>query len=121
VKARVVQADKVRRVPVEHAEGAFIQVLIGPEEAPNFVLRRFTLLPGGRIPRHRHPDLEHEQYVLAGRMRIGLDDRVYQVGPGDVVFIPPGVAHWYENPGEDPVLFLCIVPRTAEYKTEWLE
>ncbi len=121
MKAKVVQADKVRRVPVENAEGAFIQVLIGPEEAPNFLLRRFTLLPGGRIPRHRHPDLEHEQYVLAGRMRIGLGDRVYEVGPGDAVFIPPGVAHWYENPGEDPALFLCVVPKTEDYRTEWLE
>jgi len=121
VKPKVVNADKVRRVPVEEAEGAFIQILIGPDEAPNFVLRRFTLLPGGRIKKHRHPTIEHEQYVLAGRMRIGLDDEVYEVGPGDVVFIPPGVAHWYENVGEDPVLFLCAVPKTEGYETEWLE
>jgi len=121
VNAKVVHADKVRRVPVERAEGAYVQILIGPEEAPRFLMRRFTLLPGGRIPKHLHPEIEHEQYVLGGRMRLGLGGEVLEVGPGDVVFIPPGTPHWYENIGDEPVMFLCLVPLTQEYKTEWLE
>lgn len=106
---------------VEHARGATIQVLLGPADgAPRFVTRRFTLDPGGRIPCHRHADIEHQQVVLEGRMRLGLDDRTVEVGPGDCVFIPAGVAHWYENAGDAPVRFLCIVPVTDGYQTEWL-
>ncbi len=118
---KIIHADKVRRVPVENAEGAFIQVLIAPEEAPHFAMRRFTILPGGKIKRHRHPSIEHEQYVLAGRMQLELDGQTFEGGPGDVVDIPAGVAHRYENPFDEPVLFLCMVPKTAAYEVEWLE
>ena len=79
MKPVVKQAASVEARPVERGEKAFIQVLIGPEDgAPHFILRKFTLLPGGRIPKHRHPTLEHEQYVLSGRMKVtlggGIDD-----------------------------------------------
>ena len=115
-------AHEVEPRPVERARGAQMRVLIGPEDgAPHFVTRVFTLAPGGRIPAHRHPTIEHEQYVLSGRMRVGIDDEVREVGPGQAIFIPAGAAHWYENPTDAPVEFLCVVPRTATYPTEWLE
>jgi len=121
VKARVSSADKVRRVPVDRAEGAYVQILVGPDVAPRFLMRRFTLLPGGRIPKHLHPEIEHEQYVLQGTIRIGLGEKVIDVGPGDVVFIPLGTPHWYENIGDEPAMFLCMVPATQDYRTEWLD
>ncbi|MEE4270840.1 MAG: cupin domain-containing protein [Thermoanaerobaculales bacterium] len=107
---------------VERSRGAAIQVIIGPTEgAPNFITRRFTLAPGGRIPRHRHDSIEHEQIMLSGAMVIGLDNREVDVAEGDSVFIPPNVAHWYENRSDQPVTFLCVVPVTTDYQTEWLE
>lgn len=113
---------EVAPVPVERARGAYIQVLVGPDEdAPNFFLRKFTLEPGGYIPLHRHATIEHEQYVLRGRMRLVLDGEAREVGAGDAVFIPAGVAHSYANVGDEPVEFLCIVPKTDDYATEWLE
>jgi quercetin dioxygenase-like cupin family protein len=115
-------AAAVPKKPVAKGKGAFLQVLIGPEEgAANFILRRFTLEPGGRIPAHRHPTIEHEQYVLKGRMTVGLDGVEHEAAAGETVFIPAGVAHWYENRGDEPVEFLCVIPRTRDYETEWLE
>lgn len=114
--------DDPEAATVEHARGASIQVLLGPEDGtPTFVTRRFTLEPGGRIPCHRHPAIEHEQVVLSGEMVLALDGREHVVRAGDCVFIPAGVAHWYENRGDAPVRFLCMVPRTDDYATEWLE
>ena len=114
--------DASRGVPVERTRGARIEILLGPEEGvPNFATRRFTVDPGGRIPCHRHDAIEHEQVILEGSMVIGLDDREVEVAAGDCVFIPAGVAHWYENRGDGPVRFLCVVPMTADYQTEWLE
>jgi len=108
--------------PVEHARGATIQVLLGPEEgAGRFVTRHFTIAPGGRIPRHRHDSIEHEQVVLAGRMVVELDERTVEVAAGDCLLIPAGVAHSYANPGTEPVRFLCVVPHSDGYQTEWLE
>ncbi len=66
---------------VGRSRGATIQTLIGPADgAPHFTTRRFTLAAGGRIPRHRHANIEHEQWILSGSMVIGLDDR--EVGGG---------------------------------------
>jgi len=114
--------DDDKAVPVERARGTTIEVLLGAADgAPRFATRRFTIAPGGRIPCHRHDDIEHEQVVLEGRMVLGLDERVVEVGPGDCLLIPAGVAHWYENRGEAPVRFLCMVPLTDGYQTEWLE
>lgn len=121
-KAAIRRCDQALEKPVERATGARMQVLIGPgEEAPNFITRKFTLEPGGRIPAHRHPDIEHEQFVLRGGMKLGIDSEVHDVKAGEAVYIPAGSTHWYVNDGSAPVEFLCIVPRTAEYKTEWME
>lgn len=115
-------AQQVEPKPVERADRAYIQVLIGPDDgAPNFLTRKFTILPGGRIPKHRHPTIEHEQYVVSGTMLLGIGDQLTEVSAGQAVFIPAGTAHWYENRGPAPVEFLCIVPKTAEYATDWLD
>jgi quercetin dioxygenase-like cupin family protein len=114
--------DQITATRVERTRGATIQVLIGPEQgAPNFVTRCFTLAPGGRIPGHRHDTIEHQQMVLDGEMVLSLDGREHLVKSGDLVLIPAGVAHWYENRSKKPVRFLCIVPLTDDYQTEWLE
>ena len=116
------RAADITPAPVEGANDTTIRVLLGPDDGmPNFFLREFTLLPGARIPTHRHPDIEHEQLMLAGEMVVGLDDQVCTVRTGDSLFIPAGTAHWYENQGTVPVAFLCAVPRTEGYATEWLE
>lgn len=113
---------KADALEVERSRGASIQVLLGPEDnVPNFATRRFTLEPGGRIPCHSHDAIEHEQVVLEGEMTLGLDDNIHVVKTGDCIFIPAGTAHWYENRGEIPVRFLCMVPITDDYQTTWLE
>ncbi len=112
----------VQEQRVARARGTTIQVLLGPGDgAPHFATRRFTIAPGGRIPSHRHDAIEHEQVVLEGEMVIGLDDSERTVRAGDCLLIPAGIAHWYENRAQAPVRFLCVVPNTTEYQTEWLE
>ena len=66
--------------------GTSRQVLIGPDEGPNFAMRRFRLETGGSMPLHTNT-VEHEQYVLAGRARIRIGDEEYDVGRDDVVLI----------------------------------
>jgi quercetin dioxygenase-like cupin family protein len=86
------------------------QVLIGPDEGPNFAMRRFIMQPGGGMPMHTN-EVEHEQFVLRGSARVRIGDEVHHVEAGDVVFIPGGVPHSYDaDEGEEPFEFLCIVP-----------
>lgn len=115
-------ADVAQAQVVPKARGARMQVLIGPDDgAARFFKRMFTLDPGGRIPKHWHPDIEHEQFIVSGEMHMGLGDDERVVRAGDSVFIPAQTPHWYENRGAEPVQFLCVVPRTEQYVTEWME
>ncbi len=113
---------EVAAQPVDRAVKTEIAWLIDRHDgAPNFELRKFTIKPGGRIPRHYHPEIEHEQYVLAGRYEVGIGEKVHMVTEGDSLYIPAGTVHWYENKGKENAEFLCIVPRKEKYDAVYLE
>ncbi len=118
----VVNPSQVAGEPVPRSRGARMAVLIGPQHgAGRFFTRRFTLAPGGAIPEHRHDTVEHQQVVVRGEMVLTLDGVERVVRAGDAVFIPAGTAHAYANPSaQQEVEFLCIVPATADYQTQWL-
>ncbi len=109
----VKRADAVPVEAVKAGTGTTRQVLIGPDEGPNFALRRFTMQPGGGMPRHTNT-VEHEQYVLRGKASITLGDQHLSVSAGDVVFIPAGVPHSYRTEGDEPFEFLCVVPNQPD-------
>ena len=106
-------ASEVSAEPVNAGTGTTRQVLIGPDVGPNFALRRFLMEPGGGIPEHTNT-VEHEQYVLCGRARLGIGGQVQEVRAGDVVFIPAGTPHWYEVVGDERFEFLCVVPNLPD-------
>jgi quercetin dioxygenase-like cupin family protein len=112
-RGSVRHADDVEGVEVRAGRGTVRRVLIDDTEAPNFALRKFTMEPGGGMPRHTNR-VEHEQYVLRGRARIGIGAEEFEVGPDDVVYIPAGVPHWYESIGDEPFEFLCTVPNQPD-------
>jgi len=96
--------------PVDAADGLEKGVLVGEEQgAPNLAIRRFTLAPGGSVPRHTN-EIEHEQYVLAGEYTVGIEDEAFRVTVGDAIHVPAGAVHWYDNDGEREAAFLCAVP-----------
>ncbi|MEQ9398799.1 MAG: cupin domain-containing protein [Longimicrobiales bacterium] len=94
---------------VKAGSGTRRQVLIGPDQGPNFALRRFIMEPGGGMPLHTNT-VEHEQYVLRGQARVRIGEDVHEVKAGDVVYIPGGTPHSYEARGDEPFEFLCVVP-----------
>ncbi len=109
----VKHANDVEAKDVAAGKDTTIQVLISSQEGPNFALRRFTMQKGGGMPRHTNT-VEHEQYVLRGRARIGIGAETHEVKAGDVVFIPEGAIHFYQNMGEEPFEFLCIIPNKED-------
>ena len=104
--------EAVRAEPVQAGEGTTRQVLVGPEEAPNFALRRFVMEPGGGMPRHTNT-VEHEQYVLSGKARMRVGDEEHVVSSGNTLYIPAGMPHSY-TVLEAPFSFLCIVPNRPD-------
>ncbi|MFC7134714.1 MULTISPECIES: cupin domain-containing protein [Salinibaculum] len=108
--ARIRRATDVEYQTVDAAEGLRKGVLVGEEHgAPNLAIRRFTLAPGGEVPKHTN-EIEHEQYVLAGEYVVGIGDEEHTVSAGDSLHIPAGVVHWYRNEGDEEGAFICAVP-----------
>ena len=90
-----------------------IQVLISSQEGPNFALRKFSMQKGGGMPRHTNT-VEHEQYVLHGQATVTIGDEAHRVKAGDVLFIPEGAIHSYQNTGDEPFEFLCMIPNKED-------
>jgi quercetin dioxygenase-like cupin family protein len=109
----VKHSNEVEAKNVSAGKDTKIQVLISSQEGPNFALRKFSMLPGGGMPRHTNT-VEHEQYVLGGHAKIGIGGEIYEVKQGDVVFIPADEIHFYENIGTEPFEFLCIIPNKED-------
>jgi len=98
---------------VKAGDKTTIQVLISAQEGPNFAMRRFVMEPGGGMPEHTNI-VEHEQYVLRGHASIGIGNETFEVHAGEVIFIPEGVPHWYQNVGDGNFEFLCIIPNKPD-------
>jgi quercetin dioxygenase-like cupin family protein len=109
----VKHSTEVEAKNVAAGKDTTIQVLISSQEGPHFALRKFSMQKGGGMPRHTNT-VEHEQYVLRGEATITIGDETYHVKTGDVVFIPEGAVHSYDNTGEGSFEFLCIIPNKED-------
>ncbi len=97
-------------VKIENAKNVKIRVLISEADgAPNFIMRRFTIEPGGHTPYHTHP-WEHEVYVLSGTGRVRSGETDYELSAGTVVLVLPDEEHNFSNTGSEHLDFLCIIP-----------
>jgi oxalate decarboxylase len=65
-------------------------------------LYSLKLKPGGIREPHWHPNAAEFDYVISGKARMTIfspDDigNTFEVGPGQIVFIPPAYFHYIEN------------------------
>ncbi len=104
-------SDNVTVEKVDKGEDVFIQKLIADDEdVENCFMRKFTIKPGGSMPYHEHETTDHVQYILKGKMKVDLGGETHTVEKGDSLYIPPETPHSYENPYDDEIKFICIVP-----------
>lgn len=111
-KAKVIHYTKVEsKIFGDSAPGASIRVLIDDQKdgAPVYKLRMIEIAPGGHSPDHSHP-YEHENFVIEGKGQVKIDGKWNNLGPGDVVFVPPSIRHQYRNAGDTAFKFLCGIP-----------
>jgi len=98
------------KVKEEGAKGTRVRWLISDKDgAKNFAMRYFEVEPGGYTPRHMH-DWEHEVFILSGEGKVIYEGQEWEIGPGYVVFIPPGKEHCFMNTGREKMVFLCLIP-----------
>ena len=77
-------------------------------------LYEVRVAPGARVPgAHHHVDMDEVIYGLEGVMTDVVGDKVHEVHPGERVFSPRGIVHYFANRGQVPArTLICGTPCT---------
>jgi oxalate decarboxylase len=72
-----------------------------------------VLQPGGIREPHWHPNAWEFDYCISGRARMSVvapknEWKIFDVAAGQIVFVPQGYFHYFENIGEDELRFLVV-------------
>jgi quercetin dioxygenase-like cupin family protein len=101
---------EAKKYPSEQAKGATGRVVIGQADgARKFCMRVFEIARGGITGKHAH-EWEHEVFVHAGKGEILREGKWASLLTGSVVFIPGNEEHQLRNSGEEPFVFVCVIP-----------
>ncbi len=74
------------------------------------------LQPGMGVRPHSHP-FEQLAYILSGRVKFTIGEDVVEVGPGEMVRIPPDVVHCGEPIGDEVAVNLDVfAPVRDDYR-----
>ena len=108
-RAHVIRDGEGRESQLRYGRGAMIK-LVDPEIGAEQVDLHLNVILAGSAPGpyHLHTTAENVYHVLSGRVRIRVDGVDHDAGPGDTVFIPPGVPHAATNIGDDDARLLEI-------------
>jgi quercetin dioxygenase-like cupin family protein len=101
---------------VRAAEGAPLQVLgdrvtvkVASADSPfQLSVVSVEVPPGSFIPPAHHRTEEECYFGLEGVLRVTLGGEQFDLAPGDLLHVPPGTDHAYQNPGATPVRFLAF-------------
>jgi len=105
-----VEAKEDAMVKEEGAEGVKVKWLLDKTiGTPTFMMRHFTVEPGGYTPLHKH-GWEHEVYVLEGEGSVRHEDQEHAIRAGDAILIPPNRLHQFRNTESACLKFLCMIP-----------
>ena len=83
------------------------QLLFGHGEGLASDLRYFEVGPGGHTTLERHAHA-HAVVVLRGTGRVLVDPEIRDIGPFDLVHVPPHTWHQFRAREDEPLGFLCV-------------
>ena len=67
------------------------------DTAGRFDFLTMTLAPMTGPPLHYHEEQDDTFYVLDGLLTVQAGEEILDLGPGDFLSVPPGVAHTFDN------------------------
>jgi quercetin dioxygenase-like cupin family protein len=96
--------------PLPGAQSTIRWLVSEKDGARNFAMRVIEIKRRGvKIPLHAH-DYEHETFVIAGQGRAFTKDKSEAMKFGDFAFVPANEEHGFENTGDEPFRFICVIP-----------
>jgi quercetin dioxygenase-like cupin family protein len=75
----------------------------------NLLFVRAHLQPGHAHPFHYHPGREEILYILSGRAEQWVEREKRMIGPGDSLYLPPGIVHGTYNTSSEVLDFLAVI------------
>lgn len=76
---------------------------------------------GARTAWHTHP-LGQTLFIVSGRGWVQKEgEPVQQVGPGDVVWIPPLIRHWHGASASEPMIHFAVAETLDGSAVTWME
>lgn len=101
-------------IPTDDHGGTEKRVVFGPGQFwEDYVVRFFSTPRGGTSPFHSH-DWPHYVLVLEGKAKARIMGQDHELSSGSWAFVPPNTEHVFENTGEGPLKFICIVPKEGD-------
>ncbi|MBV9245100.1 MAG: cupin domain-containing protein [Methylobacteriaceae bacterium] len=98
-----------------------IDPLIQAPDPARVVAASVTFEPGARTAWHSHP-LGQTLIVTAGFGRVQRDGGpVEEIGPGDVVWFPPGEKHWHGAAPSTAMTHIAIQEQLGGKTADWME
>jgi quercetin dioxygenase-like cupin family protein len=93
-----------------------VHFLITGEDSSGSVAAFEVTVPGAQrlaAPAHSHDHYEETIYGIDGVLTWTVDGKQIEVGPGQVLCIPRGAIHRFDNNGSQDVKALCVITPAA--------
>jgi len=73
------------------------------DTGPGFAVKRITVKPGAILSLQLHHHRAEHWVVGSGRARITRGEEILELARNEAVYLPLGIAHRVENPGDQPL------------------
>ena len=99
--------------PVEEVRlgGIFLRFLIdGPSTGASLSMFEMLVEPDGKMPvPHYHEGFDEVVYGLSGALKMTLEGKAIDLGPGNSLYVPRGAVHGFENPHAQKAKVLVVI------------
>jgi quercetin dioxygenase-like cupin family protein len=83
-------------------------LLTGEQTGGAFLMAEAVVPPGSGNPPHIHSREDESFYIQQGTLTVQVGDRTLHASPGDVVQLPRGIAHSFQNNGSVDAKFVFV-------------
>jgi len=108
-EAEVVFGAKARVRPTEDDGALTVELLVPGAQGREMDPAMVTLAPGAELEEQDFHEGEEFGYVLAGRVRLRLDDKAYTVKKDECFYFASDKRHSIKNIGKGPAKILWVV------------
>lgn len=94
--------------PQNHRGGQVSHLLLAPGQfgTENLSVTWVEGEPGSEQAVHSHEGREQVYVIVQGQGAMRVGDEVQEVGPGTLIYVPPGTGHSIKNIGDERLIYV---------------